>query len=170
MYCVQYTVCIPCTVILSAIHALCSIHRLSAVQSSALCTTCIVFNTPSVCRTQYNSVHYMQSFQYTVCKPYTVLPIALHALCSMHLMYAVQNTTQCTTCILLSTPIVCLHSTTQCTTCIIFKTPSVCRTQYSPVHYMHCVQYTVCMPYTILPIALHALCSKHRIYTVHCTA
>ena len=55
--------------IFSALHALCSIHRLYAVQSTAQCTTCIVFNTPSVCRTEYYSVHYMHCVQFTVSMP-----------------------------------------------------------------------------------------------------
>jgi len=143
---VQYTVCMPYTLLPSSLHALFSVHRLNAVHITDHCRTCKVFNTPFVCRTQYYSVHCVQ---YTVCIPYTILPSALHALCSIHRLYAADRTATCTT-------------------CILFNTPSICRTHYCPLHYMQCVQCSVCMPYTLLLSALHALCSIHRFmpYTV----
>jgi len=127
MHCVQYTFCKPYEVLFSALQALFSIYRLYAVQNTTQCTTCIVFNTPSERRKAYYSVQKMFCLQHTVCRPYTVLLSALHAMCKIHRLYA-------------------LHSTAKCTICIMFNTPSGCRTHYCLVHYMQCVQYTVCMP------------------------
>jgi len=126
-HCVQNTVCMPYTVLLSALLALCSTQRFCAVHSTSQCITCNVLNTPIVCRIQYCQVHYKQCVQHTVGKPYTLLPSALHALFSLHHLYAVQ-------------------STTQRTICNNFNTPFVCRKQYRAVQYKHCVKYTVCMP------------------------